>query len=68
MYINIYIYIYILIKDRFNPINKLSCQPVGCQATSHALRDIECMRTFIYNLPFIGYDTFILFFSRETSE
>ena len=29
-----------LINDRFNPIDRLSCHPVGCQATSHTLGDI----------------------------
>ena len=40
-------YIYKLIKDQFNPIDRLSCQPVGCQAIRCALGDIEYIRTTI---------------------
>ena len=38
-------YIYILIKDRFNLIDRSSCQPIGCQATPRILGDMECMKT-----------------------
>ena len=44
-----------LIKDRFNPIDRLSCQPVGCQATLRTLKDMEYVRTHWWNLPIIDY-------------
>ena len=34
-----------LFKDRFNPIDRLSCQPVECQGTPHTLRDMEYVST-----------------------
>ena len=43
-----------LIKDRFSPIDRLSCQPVGCHAT-RTLRDMEYVRTHLWNLLVIDY-------------
>ena len=37
----------LLIKDRFNPIDRLSCQPVGCQATRRTLGDMEYKNSFM---------------------
>ena len=34
-----------LIKDRVNLIDRLSCQPVRCQATPRTLENIEYVRT-----------------------
>ena len=36
-----------LIKDRFNLVDKLSCQPIRCQATPCTLRDMEYVRTLL---------------------
>ena len=49
-----------LIKDRFNPIDRLSCQPVGCQATPRTLGDMEYVRTHLWNLFIIDYHVRII--------
>ena len=49
-----------LINDRFNPIDKLSCQPVGCQATPSTLGDMEYVRTHLWNLPVTDYHVCII--------
>ena len=36
-----------LIKDRFTSIDRLCCQPVGCQATPRTLGDIKYVRTHL---------------------
>ena len=36
-----------LIKDLFNPINRLSCQPVGCQAIPRTLGDMKYVITHL---------------------
>ena len=48
IHINIFIN---FIKDWFNLIDKLSYQPIGWQAISRALGNIEYMRTLSWNLP-----------------
>ena len=40
-------YINQLIKNQFNPIDKCSCQPVGCQVILRTLRDMEYIITFL---------------------
>ena len=35
------------INDRFNPIERLSCQPVGCQTIPRTLEDMEYVRTHL---------------------
>ena len=52
---------YNLIKDQFNPINRLSYQPVGCQATPCTTRDMEYVRTLLYKLFLINYRVCIIF-------
>ena len=53
-------HIYSLIKVRFNPIDKLSCQPFGCQATPRALEDMEYIRIPSWNLVIIIYYVHII--------
>ena len=63
---HLYQHIYYLIKDRFNPINRLSCQPIGCQATPRALVDRECIKTLLWKLSVINYHVCIIFHPHET--
>ena len=57
-----------LINDRFNPIDMLSCQPVGCQGTPHTLGDMEYIRTPLWNLSFIDYNICIILHPHENPE
>ena len=57
-----------LIKDRFNPIDRLSCQPIGCQATPHTLEAMEYIRTPLWNLFIFFYHVCIILHSHETHE
>ena len=54
--------------DRFNPIDRLSRQPSGCQATPRALGDMEYIRTFSWNPAVIGYRVRIILHPHETHE
>ena len=57
---------YILIgKDSFNLIDKLSCQPGGCQATPRALGDIEYIITLSWNPTVISYRICIIIYPRK---
>ena len=57
-----------LIKDRCNPIDRLSYQLVGCQATPRTLGDIEYARTYLWNLSVIDYHVCIILHLQETHE
>ena len=46
--------------DQFNPIDRLSRQPGGCQATPCALGDMEYIRTLSWNPIVIGYHVRII--------
>ena len=48
-------HIYKLFMDRFNAIDRLSCQPVGCQATPRTLGDMEYVKTHLWNFSIIDY-------------
>ena len=48
-----YPHIDLLIEDRFNLIDRLSCQPVRCQATPRTVGDIGYVRTHLWNLSVI---------------
>ena len=57
-----------IVKYRFNPIDKLSCQLGGCQATPRALGDLEYIRTLSWNLSVIGCRVRVILHPHETHE
>ena len=63
-----YQYIDSLIKDRFNPIDSLSFQLVGCQATPRTLGDMDYIRTLLWNLYVISYHLCIILHPHEAHE
>ena len=57
----------LLINDQFNPINRLSCQPVVCQATPHIVGDMEYIITHLWNLSVIDYHVCISLVNKSIS-
>ena len=63
-----HLYLDQLIKDRFNPIDRLSCYPVGCQAIPRTLGDMKYIRTHLWKLYAIDYHVCIILYLHETYE
>ena len=57
-----------LTEDQFNPIDRLSRQPGGCQAIPCALGDMEYIRTLSWNPSVIGYRVRVILHPHETHE
>ena len=57
-----------LIKHRFSPIDRFSCQPLECQATPRTLEDLEYITTPWWNLPVISYHVCIIFHAHKIHE
>ena len=57
-----------LVNDRFNTVEKLSCQLIGCQAIPYTLGGMEYVRTHLWNLFVIDSNLFIILHKHETHE